>query len=152
VIVEDGLLYDAHELVSAFVAERIPHMQGQPFGKNVAIGVIRKDRLVGGVVFHTMRVFDGKPVSIEMSGASDDPTWLWPATLRRLFAYPFIQLGCVRMTAVTGRKNKRARRVIEGIGFRLEGVVRKGIDGKEDAMIYGQLREECRFIPQDKNG
>jgi RimJ/RimL family protein N-acetyltransferase len=150
VILDGGLLYEADELVSQFVSERIPNMEGRPFGKHVAIGVVRRDTLIGGVVFHNMRVHGGRPFDIEMSGAADDATWLWPATLRKLFAYPFIQLGCVRMTSIIGRKNKRARKVVEGLGFRLEGVARKAIDGKEDAMIYGALKSECRFIPQDK--
>jgi hypothetical protein len=151
-VVIEGLLYNADEMVAEFVAARVPHMQGRPFGKHVAIGVIRKESLVGGVVFHNMRVFNGKPFDIEMSGAFDSPSWCLPGTLRKLFAYPFVDLGCVRMTTITGRKNKRARRVDEGLGFKLEGVVRKGIDGKEDAMIMGMLREECRFISQHKNG
>lgn len=144
----DSLLYGASEVVSEFVRARIPHMQGHTFGPYRAIGVIRGNALVGGVVFHNYRHHD-----IEMSGAFDTPRWCLPQTLRDLFAYPFIQLGCARMTTITGRKNKRARSADERLGFRLEGVARRALDGKQDAMIYGMLREECRWIKGlEKNG
>ena len=147
--IDGSLLVGADRLVSDFVRARIPHMRDQHFSPHVAIGVIRNGQLCGGVVFHSLRTCHGKPLDIEMSAAFDDPRWCLPATLRKLFAYPFIQLGCIRMTTITGRKNKRARRIDVGLGFQLEGVARKAIDGKEDAMIYGMLRSDCRFIPKE---
>jgi hypothetical protein len=140
-----GLLYNAHDIVSEFVRSRIPSMEGHKFSPHVAIGVIRHDRLCGGIVFHN---WFGH--SIEMSGAFDTPGWCLPDTMRRLFAYPFIQLGCVRMTTITAKNNKPARMIDEGFGFKLEGTARKGWDGKQDAMIYGMLAEECKWLDESK--
>jgi RimJ/RimL family protein N-acetyltransferase len=51
-----------------------------------------------------------------------------------------------RVTAVTGRKNKKARKALEVMGFVLEGNMERGLDGFENALIYGLLRENCRWI------
>lgn len=136
-----SVLYGADELVSEFVRARIPHAQEFGFGPCKALGVVRGDKLLGGVVFHNFRGHD-----LEMSGAFDRADWIRPSTLRHLFSFPFGQLGCARMTTITGRKNKRARKLDEFMGFRVEGVIRKGLDGKEDCIVYGMLREECRWL------
>jgi hypothetical protein len=149
-----SVLYNDTERVAKFVADRVPLMAGRTFqfgpdGKPrfVALGVVRRGKFAAGVVFHNYHGHD-----IEMSAAADDPLWCLPETLRQLFAYPFAQLNCVRMTTITGRKNKRARKIDERLGFRLEGVVRKGIDGKEDAVIYGLLKSECKWIKDNAVG
>jgi RimJ/RimL family protein N-acetyltransferase len=151
-MVVGSVLYGADYEVAQFVWQRIKHLQNHPFPfeNATALGVVRtiggEPRLIGGIVFNNYRGFD-----IEMHGAFDVPDWCRPTTLRRLFAYPFVQLGVTRMTTITGRKNKSARRIDEFVGFKLEGTVRRGLDGREDAMIYGMLRNECKFLPKDAN-
>lgn len=142
-----ALLYNAHDMVSEFVRSRIPSMANHKFSPHVAIGIVRRKRLCGGVVYHNWYGH-----SIEMSGAFDDPGWCLPDTLRRLFAYPFIQLNCVRMTTITARNNHPARIMDEGLGFKLEGIARKGWDGQQDAMIYGMLAEECQWLNPSQAG
>jgi RimJ/RimL family protein N-acetyltransferase len=124
--------------VATLVAQHIPGFAPEKF---TALGVVRGSQLIGGAVYHNFRGHD-----IEVTVAFEDPRWALPGTLRALFAYPFETLRCARMTAVVARKNKRSRRLTEGLGFRLEGVARRAIDGKQDAMIYGMLREECRWL------
>lgn len=150
-----SLYYGDDERVAEFVSSRIPHMIGSRFGERnpftgqlpyAAIGVVRKSELVGGIVFYNYRSVRGQIVDIEMSGAFEASDWCRPSTLRALFSYPFSVCEAVRLTTITGRKNKRARRVDEGLGFKLEGVARRAIDGREDAMIYGMLREECYWV------
>jgi RimJ/RimL family protein N-acetyltransferase len=129
--------------VAALVASQLP---GLALEKFVALGVVRQNRLVGGIVYHNFRGCD-----VEVVGAFEDPRWALPGSLRALFAYPFETLRCARITAIVARRNKRARRLCEGLGFRLEGVARKAIDGKQDAMIYGMLRAECRWLAPFNN-
>jgi RimJ/RimL family protein N-acetyltransferase len=69
-----------------------------------------------------------------------------------LFDYPFNQLGCRRMTAMVGRRNKRSRKICEGLGFKLEGVHLKGLDGEQDVFSYGLLKEHCRWIKEREHG
>lgn len=150
-----SLYYNDDELVANLVASRIPNMIGSRFGERhpitgmlpySAIGVVRKDTLVGGVVFYNFRSYNGQIVDLEMSAAFEKSDWGSRSILRDLFSYPFITCNSVRLTTITGRRNKRARKVDEILGFKLEGVARRAIDGREDAMIYGLLRHECRWI------
>lgn len=136
-----SLLYGADKLVIEFVRARIKHLaEGGSFGPCATVGVIRRGVLVGGVIWHNYRKHD-----IELTAAGE-PGWMLPQGVRQVFAYPFLQLGVARITTITGRKNKRARSTDERLGFRLEGVIRKGLDGREDAILYGMTRDECKWI------
>lgn len=144
-VVIDGVLYGFDREVAAWVAERVPVMTGRSVGQaTAALGVIRGGKIVAGLTFQNYR----EGVDIEVSLAADSPRWAHPATLRRLFRYPFVQLGLPRLTCITARKNKRARKLIEGMGWKLEGKCRRAYDGVQDAMIYGMLADDCRFKPE----
>jgi RimJ/RimL family protein N-acetyltransferase len=111
----------------------------------VGLGIVQDEQLIGGFVFSN---FTGH--NIEVSAAVDRASWVTRGTLDQMFGYPFRQLGCTRITAITREDNKRTQRILTGTGFVQEGRARKGWDGKYDAIIYGILKEECRFLKDDK--
>jgi hypothetical protein len=141
-----SVLYGADDVVSQMVAARIPHVGADGFGPCRALGVVRGDRLLGGVVFHNF-----KGATIEMSGAFDRADWIRPATLRRLFAYPFVDAGALNLLTVTPRKNRRARKLDEFLGFRVVGVIADAY-GHDDAILYQMPRAHCRWLKERNDG
>jgi RimJ/RimL family protein N-acetyltransferase len=128
--------------VAAWVAARIPHMgAGADFGPCAAIGVVdAAGRPLGGVVFSS---FLPACRSIEVSIAADRARWLTAPLIRGIMSYPFVQLGCQRVTAITPRRAAPTRRFLDRFGFKREGVLRKGF-GTDDAIIHGLLEREWR--------
>ncbi len=126
---------------------RIPYMRGQSWGEHTTLGVVRRGRLLGGVVYYGYRGFD-----IQIGIAFDGKGWALPGTPRALCAYPFQELGCERITAVTSKKNKTARAMLAKAGFRFEGVIRRGLDCVRDGFIYGLLKHECKWLKDRNNG
>lgn len=102
---------------------------------------------VAGVVFSNFRKVD-----VEVSCASETPAAWRPHVCRAIFKYVFEQLGCTRCTSITVKGNRKAREFLKALGFELEGNVRLGYDGRRDALIYGLLRSECRFLADDSEG
>ena len=145
-IIVGSILIGADELVAEMVRSRIPQMRDKSFGQCTAIGVIRRGVLVGGWVYHRYRGFD-----VMISAAFDGPGWALPGTIRSLFAYPFHQLGVKRISAWTGKKNRKARKALEDLGFVLEGVCKRGYDGLEDACLYGMCKEDCRWLKGERD-
>jgi RimJ/RimL family protein N-acetyltransferase len=99
-------VYDHHKAVADFVAALIPHCRTRGFGKCKAIGVIDADGvLIAGLVYHN---YDPEAEVIEISGAALPKTnWLTRETIRRMYGYPFLQLGCqmvVQRTPVDDRR------------------------------------------------
>jgi RimJ/RimL family protein N-acetyltransferase len=131
----------ADAFVAQWVAEHIPHMRGGAFGPCVGMAVLsERGEMMGGVVFHN---FDPHVRSIEVSGASVSPRWLTRPLISLILSYPFEQLKCRRITTITPRRNEAARRFNRKLGYKQEGLVRRGF-GNDDAIIYGMLAGEWR--------
>lgn len=141
----EGVLYGADADIKEYVRKRIPFAQNGFSSDATALGVVRHGRLMGGVVFDSYRETQGHG-DIIMSGAFDDPAWATRKILRRLFSYPFVQLGCRRMTTVTTFDNEAALNLDLRLGFQVEGVLRCMFPGDRDGVLLGMLREECRWI------
>lgn len=134
-----------HQNIANWVAERIPHVES--FEKSTTIGVMdEKGDPIGAVVYHEYR--DG---GIQMSCAATSRHWLSSKVLGSIFRYPFKQLECARVTALTPSKNVHTRQFLERLGFVQEGVMRRGF-GNDDCVVYGMLREECKWMREDNHG
>lgn len=80
---------------------------------------------------------------IEMVCAGE-PGWVTPSILKFVFSYPFEQLNCNRITCLAHRKNKAMRNYLLRMGFKLEGVKRKALNGA-DLFIFGLLKGERKW-------
>ncbi len=139
------LVFGMDEFVAQWVAQRVTSFRPNP-GQYVAIGIAEGQRLLAGAVYHD---FTGP--GIGMTLAADTPRWATQGNIASLLRYPFEQLRCRRITVCAARKNKRSRKLIEGVGFKLEGVVREGFE-RDDAILYGMLKRECRWLERREHG
>ncbi len=141
------ILSGQRDIVAAYVASKIRHQEPFITGYE-ALGAIDRDgRLIGGFVYSEHRPFDGGgSVAICAAGERD---WLSRGNLRVFLGlYPFQQLGCHRIQALIARSNRRARHVIERLGFINEGTLREGLGPKRDAVVYRLLRHESRWFKE----
>jgi len=124
-----------------FVAERVGE---KCFHDYSAIGLEENGRLIAGVVYTNHTGEDG---NVMMHVASDGSRrWMTPAYLAACFRYPFLQLKCRRITGLVRVDNKLAQRFDEHLGFKREGLMRQGCTDGTDMIVYGMLKDECRFL------
>lgn len=107
-----------------------------------AIGVSRGTKIVAGFLYHR---FDGHDCEITIA-VEDKRVWQRRDLVRAFFAYPFLQLGCTRISCSVPTEVLKAAKLAMKLGFRAEGLKRRGYDGVNDAYILGMLREECRWL------
>jgi RimJ/RimL family protein N-acetyltransferase len=131
------------EIVIPWIVEKIPHADN--FTNATSIGIARDDKLIGGVLYSNFRDRD-----LEMSAAGDG-NWLNRSSLYAIFSYPFLQLGCARVTAIVPKRNKPTRKFIEKVGWKLEGTHRHAFPN-DDACSYGMLKNDCRWIKEKSIG
>lgn len=122
--------------VSKWVALRIDGLPN--FGKCRTIGIHQDGRMLAGIVFHN---YDGN--SIEISMAADDPRWCTRQIVRDVLGWPFKQLGVRRMQVTILKRNKKARKFVERLGFVYEGTGRKAAPGGLDMCVYSMLKTEA---------
>jgi len=73
-----------------------------------------------------------------------DPRCATRRLLRATYTALFAQV--VRLTALIDPGNTRAIRNATAMGFVVEGLCRRGLDGRRDALVFGMLREDCKFL------
>lgn len=98
-------------------------------------------RLVGGVVMTDFRFFDA-----QLSIYAVKPRFVGAHGMRELFRFCFDELGLARLTCLVGTSNRASRRFVEKAGWKHEGTLRKGLDGVQDAALYGMTREDCFWL------
>jgi RimJ/RimL family protein N-acetyltransferase len=122
---------------------------GKPGEQFQAVGVENnKGELAGGMVFT-----DYLKHKVTIHLAIDEPRFVRRSFYQYCFQYAFIWMGVDRVHATCINGYKRNERLLNGMFFKKEGVVRRGWqlpDGTiVDAAIYGCLREECELLPEE---
>lgn len=126
--------------------ERVCRWMSGILGEDVetmaSLGLEHDGELIAGVCFN---MFTGASISMHVA-AVPDKRWMNREFLYRSFAYPFLQLGCRRITGLVRASNVVAQKFDEHIGFKREGLIREAFTDGEDAILYGMLRSECKWI------
>ena len=133
-----ALGFDAE--LSKWLRQRVPHFC--PSDGVKCVGVIQDNKLVGAVAYSGF--FPGNEhwsPDVEMTAAADTPRWWSRAVGRDLLGIPFRQFGCERITLRVRKKDRRTRRFVEGIGFKLEGILRRALRS-DDACLYGLTKTD----------
>jgi hypothetical protein len=120
-------------------------LSGQHFRPDVqTIGLALNGRLRCVVGYDTF-----SPTNCYIAVASDDQWGWFTRELRiRALAFPFLQCGLKRITALISVRNHRSTRFISGFdNFKREGRAREAGPHGEDLILWGLLRRECRHLP-----
>jgi hypothetical protein len=81
---------------------------------------------------------------VHFSCAIADPRCLSKKLLNVIFKSLFSR--AVRITALVDPGNERAIDQMRRMGFVYEGFLRMGVEGTRDALLFGMLRDDCRFL------
>lgn len=102
----------------------------------IGLMVERDDRVIGAAILNDYRPGENIELSMHVSG-------VWNISdIRGIARYCFARVR--RISAHTRVNNERARRMLEALGFRCEGIIREWFKG-EDAALYGLLRSEQKI-------
>lgn len=135
------IILDQSGRIAKWVGDKI----GVDYSNAVGQAVASNDgELLAGIVWY-MYIAERGWSQISLAVAARSPRWASPSTLVGLASYPFGQLSVDRIELRTAKRNKRARRVAEGLGFRYEGMARNGWP-RDDAAVYGMTPESCPWI------
>ena len=106
------------------------------------LGVERDGNLIAGVLYEG---YTGHNIWMHVA-ADPGKFWLNKKFLRSCFLYPFVQLGCQRVSGWVESSNQGARKLDEHLGFKQEAVLHGAARDGGDVLVYVMWRDECRFI------
>lgn len=110
-----------------------PHYKGlcQCNGDEVVAAVVY-DQCNGANIFAHIAAIPGR-------------RWLTRHFLHEMFKYPFVTLGCRRVTCPINSTNEAALRFNEHLGFHREAVLRCAGKDEQDVLLHVMFREDCRY-------
>lgn len=114
-------------------------------GDAKAIGLERKGKLVAVTLWYGFEVRNCR-MSIATNRARFCAT---RELLFRSFAYPFLQLDFPRVTCMVDEGDDSIVCLAERLGFKPEGRMRRAAPQGRDVLVFGMLRDECRWIGPD---
>lgn len=125
--------------VWAFVSQHTPVaiMSGMK-----GLGLERDGQLIAGVLYEG---YNGHNVWMHVA-AEPGRRWLNREYLRYCFYYPFVEMGCSRVTGYVEASNTDARRFDEHLGFKQEAVLQGAASDGGDVILYVMRRENCRYL------
>jgi RimJ/RimL family protein N-acetyltransferase len=132
------------KLVWAYVAKRVPvnasmNMKG--------LGLEKDGELIAGVLYEG---YNGRNIWMHVA-ADPGRKWLNREYLRYCFHYPFVELGCSRVSGCVEASNLDARRFDEHLGFRQEAILKGAASDGGDLISYVMWREWCKYVPLAHN-
>lgn len=111
------------------------------------LGLERDGELIAGVLYEG---YNG--VNVWMHVATT-PGKKWTMEfLRYCFYYPFVELGCKRVSGYVEDSNEAAKRFDEHLGFTREAVLRGAAADGGDVILYVMRREDCRYLQETDHG
>jgi hypothetical protein len=58
----------------------------------------------------------------------------------------------VRVTIMIDAENSKLEHTVRKMGFVYEGMIRRGLDGWRDALVFGMLAQDCRWLKTRPRG
>lgn len=105
--------------------------------------------IIGCVVYNNFDPGNAVELSVAAEGES---RWLTRPFLHAVFSNPFDEWQLRRIWSVIDADNLKSIRLCEHLGFVQEGRLRQAAGPKVDRLLFGMLREECRFLGHKYRG
>lgn len=115
-----------------FSIGRTEHMKGL---------VLRRDGVVIGATVYDE--YNGSNIFMHCAGR--DRRWLNRWFLHEAFKYPFVTLGCKRITLWVEKTNIQSRRFVHHLGFTQEAILGGAAADGGDVIIYRMFRDDCKY-------
>ena len=140
------LVYGASREISAWVSNQLFGNYDR-FKDAEAIGVSHKGKIICGVCYEDFSLNqDNEVFACQMSIASIDKRWCNRNNLRAFFKYPFAQLSLERVWTQCSAQNEGIIMFNKRLGFKQEGIHRSAWPMGGNAISFGMLKEECRWL------
>lgn len=134
------LVVDTDGSIAAWVCKGLD-MDTAELGENMTIGIKRGEELIGGLIYNNGR----ENIDIWWTLYTTDRRWCTRRILKKLFGLAFEKLNCRRINLLVSQGNCKSQELVNRLGFKVEGFLRKYRTNGEDCFIFGMLKNECKW-------
>ena len=134
------VIVDEPERISKWA---MPQLEGQGnLRETQAFGYELNGEIVGAVIFQDHSQYD-----MHVTVVSTNSIWWQRRYIKAMYQYVFKQCKCLRLSAMANETNTKSIKLLKALGFKEEGRLRQFYKDS-NAIIFGQLRSECKWIKE----
>jgi hypothetical protein len=129
-------------LLLKYLAERIEMEPKEIVGDMPyhAVAFIRDGLLKAAAVYTNYRRHS---IEVNICG---EPGCVVRGEIRECFDYAFNHLGVLRIDGIVKRNNKRSRKIVEKLGFKVKCVADDEYGPGKDGIVYAMTRDQCKWL------
>jgi RimJ/RimL family protein N-acetyltransferase len=102
---------------------------------------LKDGEVIAGICYDN---FNGHNIMMHVA-AKPKIRWITRQLLHEAFKYPFITLGCQRITGWVEASNMEAQKLNHHLGFVAEARMERAAADGGDVILYRMFREHCRY-------
>lgn len=106
----------------------------------LSLGIFYKG-LIGGVLIHDIR----PEIDCYLTIYTTNPRWCTKSVCRYVFNIIFDLIKCRRCSVLVSKANFKSLKLVKGLGFKVEGLLRQYRDDGDDCYCLGMLKSECKW-------
>lgn len=110
------------------------------------IGFVVDNKLIGGLIYHNIRPHKDLWWTIYTT----DKRWCTRRVLKKIFGLAFFYWQVERISVIVSSHNLKSIKLVERLGFKKEGILRKYRDDGSDCYFYGMLKEENKWSKKNE--
>jgi len=112
------------------------------YGANLTIGVWAGTILLAGIILN-----DHRPnVDVWLTIYSTNKRWCTRAVVKYVFNVVFTLMNCRRANVFISKDNHKSLNLAQGLGFKIEGLLRQYRENGADCYVLGMLKTECKWL------
>lgn len=131
---------DKDGMITRFVCQGLKENEDW-VGEHLGLGIWLEKKLIAGVIYHDIR----PKINVWVTIYSTDKKWCNKRVLRAIFEVAFDFLNCRRISVLVSAQNTKSLKLVEGLGFKKEGVLRAFQDDGDDGLVFSMLKSECQW-------
>jgi RimJ/RimL family protein N-acetyltransferase len=105
---------------------------GDEFHNDLTIGIYFDRKLIGGITFSIYSKFN-----VYLTIYTEDKSWCCRKIINFVYEYCFTVLCSKKITCIADKSNRKIRKLLTKLGFRLEGVIKYGRLNGRPAFVFG---------------
>ncbi len=128
---------DSNNYVAKWVCSQL-NFELKDIGEYRTLGFFVNHKLVGGLIYHNIRVNRDLWLTIYTT----DKRWCNRRVLKNIFGLAYDLWKVERISLLVNTDNFECIKLVEKLGFKREGLLRKYRDDGSDCYFYGMLKSE----------
>lgn len=139
------IILDTDDQITKWVCSGL-NLNSEWIDEHYTLGFVVGNKLIGGLIYHNIR----PQRDLWWTIYTTDKRWCTRRILRKIFGFAFNYWQVKRVSLLVNADNQDCLKLIEKLGFKREGLLRRFREDDTDCYFYGILKSENKWSKENE--